>query len=374
MKAKRYIMNPLRCTVDFIRADLPIYLAILVYTIFALVLLEFVDGRHMAAHALYPKQWATMFLFLMPVIALAVEGIYVVHRFDKRRTLAFRRVYSTQRIGCMLSGMALLMGMMVFQGSFTSIKNVLPLLNDGFPYDVIHADIDAFIHFGADPWLPLHWLAGNELAKTLIEWNYNVLWFVFCFGALFFVVTSPQARSVRTRYIVMFMLVWVVCGNILAGLFLSAGPAFYGLVTGDNSRFGEMLFFLAGGGESSGTAYSFQKYLWSLHESEKAGFGSGISAFPSVHVALITMNAFFAAEFSRRLGLIAFAYTSLIVASSIYLGWHYAIDGYASILAVSALYLACKHLIPATLVRAGASGVDDAQFTSEIPDGVVKAS
>ncbi|MNI64247.1 PAP2 superfamily protein [compost metagenome] len=88
------------------------------------------------------------------------------------------------------------------------------------------------------------------------------------------------------------------------------------------------------------SAAEYQTYLWALHESGSAGFGSGISAFPSIHVGLITLNALFLNGYSRRLGVVAFAYVAFIQISSVYLGWHYAIDGYVSMTVVVAAYYA----------------------------------
>ena len=345
-RAPDHITNTARATFGMVRADAPVYLAVLIYTIAGLLLLDVTDARDMAAHSLYFRQWTVMFLFLMPVVTLAIEAIYIIHRFDNQRMLAFRRAYSPHRIGCLLSGMALLMGLMVFQGTFTSIKNVFPSIYHGFPYDRLQADIDAWLHFGTDPWRLLQPGLASEVVRRAIEWNYNVFWFILCFGSLFFVATSPRARRIRVRYLIVFMLVWVVCGNLLAGLFLSAGPAFYGAVTGDPARFAELLAHLAHSGDAFSSAHSFQNYLWTLYEREQAGFGSGISAFPSMHVALVAMNAFFLMDLSKRLGVAAFVYTGLIVASSVGLGWHYAIDGYVSIFVVAVLHYACKRAVP----------------------------
>jgi hypothetical protein len=339
-----FISETLHMTLVMVRKDLPLYALVALYTAIAIAVLFQIHALDMLSHGLYYSQWTTMFLFLMPTVALAGEAIYVIHRFDSRRRLAFRRMYSANRIACLFSGVAILMGLMFFQGSFTSLKNILPLLHDGFPYDQVQADIDRVLHFGIDPWRLTNWVASADALRALIEWNYNVLWFILCFGALFFVATSPRARAMRTRYIIMFMLTWVVCGNIMAGIFLSAGPVFYGAVTGDAERFAELTAFLAGSGNAFSSAAAFQAYLWSLYETRSAGFGSGISAFPSVHVALITMNALFLYDISRRWGLVAFAYTGFIVMSSVYLGWHYAIDGYVSLVVVVTLHQACKRM------------------------------
>jgi hypothetical protein len=287
-----------------------------------------------------------VFLFFFPAVALLIDYLLLVHRFDRRRRLAFGRIFSVRRLAHLLSGVSLLMALMMFQGTFTSIKNALPFWRGGFPYDRVQADIDRLLHFGVDPWRLLYHLGENDIVRAAIEWNYNVLWFVLCFGGLFFVVTSPRAKAVRGSYLTCFMLVWIVCGNLLAGLFLSAGPAFYGAVTGDERRFAEQLAFLAGSGGEANSAAAYQHYLWSLHLAGKTGFGSGISAFPSVHVGLIAMNAFFLADHSRRLWLVAFVYLALIVISSVYLAWHYAIDGYTSIAVALTIHLLVKRLAP----------------------------
>lgn len=338
----KFTKNIARATTSYLKYDLPIYACIACYTAFTIIVLYAIDSRDMISHSLYYTQWTTMFVLLMPILAFLIDAIYLVHRFDKKRTLAFRQMYSVDRIARLLSGVALLMGLMFFQGSFTSLKNVLPVLQSGFPYDQVQADIDSWLHLGNDPWKMLHFVAGDRVLP-LIEWNYNILWFVICFGSLFYVCTSPRTRNIRARYILMFMATWVVCGNVLAGLFLSAGPAFYGAVTGDVARFAELTTILSGSESTSSSAANFQAYLWSLHVSQQPGFGSGISAFPSIHVALTMMNAMFVYDASRRYGSVALIYVGVILASSVYLGWHYAIDGYASIILVLGLHYFCKH-------------------------------
>ena len=329
-----------------IRADSGLYLFIALYTLAGLAFLDMAGASDQASYAIYVTRWLTLFGFLLPAVSFGLHLILLVHRFDSRRRLAARRIFSPSHLAHFASGICLLMAMMLFQGTFTSVKNAAAVWHQGFPYDRVQADLDAAIHFGADPWRILFEVAGSDLVRIVVEWNYNVLWFVICFGALFFVATSPKAAHVRTRYILGFMLVWTVVGNLLAGLFLSAGPAFYGHVTGDTARFAEQLAFLAHGADMPNSAAAYQSYLWNLHAAGLTGFGSGISAFPSMHVGLITLNALFVWEHSRRLGILAFAYVAFVLASSVYLAWHYAIDGYAAIAATTELYMVVRKLVP----------------------------
>ncbi len=333
--------------ISLIRRDSGLYLFIIIYTLAGLVFLHAIGAADRSAYSIYFNQWSVCFCLILPTVAVFVDITLLVHRFDNRRRLAASYLFSTSRLAYFLSGLCLLMAIMIFQGTFTSVKNGMPVWQHGFQFDVLQADIDAFLHFGADPWRWLYLVAENDSVRAFVEWNYNVFWFILNFGTLFFVATSPRAASVRTRYLLCFMMVWIVVGNILAGLFLSAGPAFYGMVTGDTTRFAEQLAFLAHGVESRHSAFSYQQYLWSLHEGGRTGFASGISAFPSVHVGLTMLNALFAWEYNRRLGAVAFVYVAFVTASSVYLAWHYAIDGYVAAAVSVAVYVAARKLVPA---------------------------
>lgn len=322
--------------------DAPLYAFILAYTAAGLTFINWVGAWDRVAYTMYVERWVLTFGIFMPLVAILFDSTHIIHRFNRRRRLAFRRVFSTQRLTYLVTGVGLLLAMIFFQGTFTSVKNALSVWQNGFPYDGIQADIDAWLHFGIDPWRWLFIVGQHEWVLAAVEWNYNLVWFVLCFGTLFFVATSPKAERIRARYILCFMLAWIVCGNIFAGLFLSAGPAFYGHVTGDETRFAEQLAFLAASEGMNHSAITYQDYLWQLHNARQTGFGSGISAFPSVHVALIALNTFFAFEYSRRLGLWMAAYLVFIIASSVYLAWHYAIDGYASVAIMGVIYILTK--------------------------------
>lgn len=331
-----------------IRDDAPLYLVLVVYTVAGLAFLALTGNSHLAAYSIYLAKWAAAFLLFFPLLALSLRLAGVFHRFDKRRRLAFRRVFSARHTAHFASGLCFVLALMIFQGTFTSVKNGLSAWTGGFPYDRQLADWDAALYFGTDPWRLLYAVADPHYVLGIVEWNYNTMWFVLCFGALFHVATAPGAAIIRTRYLVSFMLVWAVVGNLAAGTLVSAGPAFYGMVTGDHARFAEQLAVLAHHADRAGSAASYQAYLWTLHEKGMTGFASGISAFPSVHVGLVAMNAFFLAERSRLLGTTAFAYLGVIQASSVYLAWHYSLDGYVAIVIAAAIYYTLRMCIPAS--------------------------
>nr|WP_246659194.1 phosphatase PAP2 family protein [Rhizobium sp. FY34] len=232
----------------------------------------------------------------MPLgVAIFDVGIIIL-RFPHRRRLAYRHLYSIRRLAALIGGLILLWAMMVFQGSFTSIKNIFPDLHGGFIHDHLHADIDRWLHLGVDPWRYLYQVAAWPPLLHLIEFNYNGLWFVVCFGGLFLVATSSRADAICQRYVIMFML------NVHAELGRAGKPAGWfvavcrtGLLWPRDrryARFADQLAFLASS-SSAHSASAYQAYLWKIRERGFAGFGGGISAFPSVHVGLATMNALF---------------------------------------------------------------------------------
>lgn len=330
-----------------LRADRAIYLVIAGFAAIGLSLMAATATLDRAAYLIYLPMAIVVFALYFPAMAVLYEMVRVMHRFDRRRRLAYRKVFAPDRLGRMLAGSLLGFALMAFQGTFTSLKNALPVWAGGFPYDRAQADLDRVLHFGVDPWRYLEPLIASPTMLRAIEANYNLLWFVICFATLYFIVASPRADAVRTRYLIAWMATWVVLGNVMAGMWLSAGPAFYGEVTGDTQRFSELLGHLAANAGNRHSAITYQTYLWSLFEAGKVGFGSGISAFPSVHVGLITLNALFAFDLDRRLGAVMAAYVATVMASSVALGWHYAIDGYVSVAVVMALHHALKRAFAA---------------------------
>lgn len=317
--------------------DRSIYALVGLHALVGCIALYATDATNAFAHLAYLPTWPLVFFAFFPFMYFLVGVSRIIHRFDTRRRLAFRKMLAYERCKHFFAGLALLAAMMLFQGTCTSLKNAFPTWHGGFPNDILQADLDEYLHFGEAPWRYLMTAGDNGVLRWLIEWNYNQGWFIFCFSALFWVAVSVEANRVRTRYFLCYCLNWIIIGNVFAFIFLSAGPAFYGQVAGDVGRFADQMAFL-GESNSAHSAVNIQRYLLALYEAGQAGFGSGISAFPSMHVSLAMLNALFLFEWSRKWGCIALGYVLLVLASSVYLAWHYAIDGYAAILLTTAIY------------------------------------
>ncbi|MGB6119519.1 MAG: phosphatase PAP2 family protein [Mesorhizobium sp.] len=341
--------------------DRPLFVMIAIYVLLGGLFLIANDATDRIVVLPYLLIWPFLFGIYAPVMAVLGYGARIIHRFDRHRRLAFRRVFRPEIVGYYAGGVVLMLSTIAFQSTFTSIKNGVYAWQGGFIHDRAQADIDKALHFGVDPWRWLYAVGENGALRWIVELNYNVLWFVICYGALFAVAAAPQLARVRIRYFVTYFLTWIIGGNIIAGLFLSAGPAYYGYVTGDAARFAEQLQFLALGGEGRNSAVAYQAYLWDAFTSGNFGFASGISAFPSMHVAMITLNVLFIGEYSRRWAMAGWVYVAFVVASSVYLAWHYAIDGYASVILTFVIY----HAVRAVMAMSGRlSRVGDTKLVS----------
>jgi hypothetical protein len=207
----------LSSTRDRLLGDAWFYYAVFLYTVFGLVFLYVLGGSGGTAHAAYAEPLFKVFGFFMPAVALGFDAIRVIVRLDHRRPLAFRMAFSSERMASMMAGMIMMAGIVLFMGTFTTIKISLPLLFDGFPHDRLHADIDRMLHFGVDPWRWLHGVAGSEIVRAMLEFNYGTIWFILCFGECS--LSPPRPGPMQSGFVI-WSCSW--CAGSWWGMFLRA--------------------------------------------------------------------------------------------------------------------------------------------------------
>lgn len=116
-------------------------------------------------------------------------------------------------------------------------------------------------------------------------------------------------------------------------LFSSVGPCYYGRATGLVDPFQPLMDYLwLTKGSFPVWSLQVQEMLWESYEKGGIGFGSGISAMPSMHVSMVFLFAFVGWRTGRALGIAFTAFAVFIVIGSVHIGWHYAIDDYAAII------------------------------------------
>jgi hypothetical protein len=212
------------------------------------------------------------------------------------------------------------------------------LLNDVLPFawDQRLMELGKQLHFGQHPW---QWLdIQTPLVTRFLELAY-AFWGVLLVTVPFAVALRQPDCTARSRFLISMLLVFVLLGNLLAGGFMSAGPFWFEFIGDSRSDYAGLFAYLTQiGTEGEFSALSFQRYLWQAHIQDATHLGSGISAFPSIHVAVATLYALFAWRLGRVARTTALLYLAVIMVGAIHLGWHYALDCYAGLLGAAIIY------------------------------------
>jgi hypothetical protein len=211
-----------------------------------------------------------------------------------------------------------------------------------FAYDAPLAALDRAVHGGRDPWRLFTPLLASPLAVRGVGELYSVGWGTALLGVLATAVLTGRRRWSQ-QVLVTFVAQWAIVGSLLAIVASSAGPVYYARVVPDGAfdptgrSFAELLRFLNVAFQGQGQA-AIREWLWAEVSSGPDHALGSISAFPSLHVSTAVLVALAASSQSRLAGIVGWTFALLILAGSVMLGWHYAVDGYASVLVVSALW------------------------------------
>jgi hypothetical protein len=221
----------------------------------------------------------------------------------------------------------------MLMASFNAFKQmVLPAA--GFGFDPLFADLDRMLFLGNDPWLVTHAVFGSPAATGLIDKAYHG-WFVpMALGLMICAFLPRTSWRLRTQYMLSYIAMWIGVGSLLAFLLPAAGPCFYTDFTGPSPTFQALMERLAAQQEMLGSplsALTLQSGLLQMHGGDELIIGGGISAMPSVHNGLAILFALAAFRINRTAGWAMAAYAAVIWIGSIHLGWHYAVDGIASL-------------------------------------------
>jgi hypothetical protein len=215
---------------------------------------------------------------------------------------------------------------------FVGFKRAIPQFQP-FAWDPAYRQLDRFLHLGHDPWEILQPLFGYPFVTDALDFLYY-LWFPIMAFVLLCVAWAPN-REFRGQFLLTFFSLWIVLGTVMATAFSSAGPVYYGRVTGLKDPYLPLMEYLYRVDSAHAlTSLDIQARLWSGYSSGAMHLMAGISAMPSLHVAFPVLYTLAAWKLDRRLGIFFGAYALLIFLGSVHLGWHYAVDGYVTFLIV----------------------------------------
>lgn len=247
---------------------------------------------------------------------------------------------NTERL---LRALPVFIGFLFFFSAFTSMKQIIPGIN-AFSWDKQFAALDLILHFGVAPWrilyAPFDWPLIERaygFFTYALNVNYNA-WLVAVFAALYWQLFNKAHPMTRMQFFYAFLLTWAINGTLIATVFSSTGPCFFERLTGSEYYEPLMDRLRAANEQFNIFAVSTQDKVWNAASRNESMVGGGISAMPSIHVSTALLFWLLARAQKNKYERLFIIFFVLILIGSVFLAWHYAVDGYLAILTTYAIW------------------------------------
>lgn len=231
----------------------------------------------------------------------------------------------------------------LFMSAFSSWKVMLPELAP-FAWDARFERWDRALHGGVAPWQWLQPLLGHPPITSMVNGVYNG-WALLLYFFIVWQAVRLRDRALRLQFFLGFFLCWALLGSLAATAWSSAGPCYFGRVTGLPDPFAPLMDYLhAAAREFPVWSLDVQALLWRDYVGGYLAAGRGISAMPSMHVASTLLMTLTAWRTGRATGIAMTLVLAVILLGSVHLGWHYAIDGYLALALTYPLWTLAGHV------------------------------
>lgn len=252
------------------------------------------------------------------------------------------RFYYKQHV---VSGLVLVFVAQVFHSIFLTFKM---FYSSFVPFwaDSMFSTLDKNIHFGRLPWDWISHLFSNRIVMSVVDYGY-AFWLPADLLMLLWMGITCKKPDVRATYFLTYFTTWIVLGTIFALIYSSAGPCYFDRVAPDAANpYQEQMSYLQSFGKPGELLnMNYQRLLWQNFLAGADGIINGISAFPSMHVSGALLFVLAGWHYGRVMRAVTGAYFLLILVGSVVLGWHYAVDGYFSIIITPLLWLLNSWLV-----------------------------
>lgn len=262
----------------------------------------------------------------------------------QRIDIATKKYVTSERFAATFFGFIVLATGNFFLFSKSLIASVNPLVR--MEWDVDFAAWDKWIHFGSYPHQYIIPLVNRLNLGIFLDRAYYG-WLVVMTMVAWFCIFADMRLHRRLRFLWVYFLSWALLGTLAATIFSSAGPLFYATFFNAVDNPYEFITVNMRGlhQQSSLFADTARRLLLRWHNNSTLFDPNAISAMPSMHIALCWLFVLYAREFGKMQCLVALGFCAVIFTGAVYFGFHYAVDGYVSIMAVSLLWWGMgKHL------------------------------
>jgi hypothetical protein len=229
---------------------------------------------------------------------------------------------------------------------FFAVFKELVLPARGFLWDRTFAHIGRSL-FGQSPWTITHLYFGTVTGTRLLDWAYRSL-LPLMFGLPFATAVLVTQPRLRLRILFTWTASWIVIGTLAGWFFASAGPCYYNRFVAYDPDYAELQRRLADVGRlalAQGhpiASLSYQSGLLLTYRAHDFAPGGGISAMPSMHVAMASLAAVAGWQYKHALGILGIYMAFAVWIATIHFGWHYFVDGPVGAAMMLSLWLVSK--------------------------------
>lgn len=224
-------------------------------------------------------------------------------------------------------------------------KSMIPRLNP-FHWDLFFEKWDKAFHFGNDPYWAIAAVVDRFHLERGIALTYYA-WFFVGLGTIAYCLFCDRDLQRRMCFLWAYLLSWIIIGSFMSLLFSSAGPLFFhDFYPAAKNPFAGMARHLSAISDHVELrSFKMRDMLLRWAHNKNVVDLNGISAMPSMHVAVAWLQVLYGSMFGRVAFLLAAAFCAAILAGSVYLGYHYIIDGYVAILFSTLIWYGSRALV-----------------------------